>query len=55
MSQSVFDKTIAATDRSGVDAPRPRRNHASPVVLQGAEIGREFRLLQEGRASAMIS
>jgi len=43
MSQSFFDRTLA-TDRSEVDSQRLRKNHASLVVMQGAEIGRDFRL-----------
>ena len=43
MSQSFFDKTLA-TKRSEVDSQRLRKNHASLVVMQGAEIGRDFRL-----------
>ena len=43
MSQSFFDKTLA-TERWEVDSQRLRKNHASLVVMQGAEIGRDFRL-----------
>jgi len=43
MSQSFFDRTIT-TERSEVDSQKLRRHHASLVVMQGAEIGRDFRL-----------
>src|SRR5262245_42914132 len=43
MSQSFFDKTLVS-HRSEVDSQRLRKNHASLVVMQGAEIGRDFRL-----------
>jgi diguanylate cyclase (GGDEF)-like protein len=43
MSQSFFDRTLV-TERSEVDSQRLRRHHASLVVMQGAEIGRDFRL-----------
>jgi len=43
MSQSFFDRTLIG-ERSGVDSQRLHRNHATLVVLQGPEIGRDFRL-----------
>lgn len=43
MSQSFFDRTLVS-HRSEVDSQRLRKNHASLVVMQGAEIGRDFRL-----------
>ena len=43
MSQSFFDRTLA-TESPGVDSQNLRRHHASLVVMQGAEIGRDFRL-----------
>jgi diguanylate cyclase (GGDEF)-like protein len=43
MSQSFFDKTLV-TERTEVDSQRLKKNHASLVVMQGAEIGRDFRL-----------
>jgi diguanylate cyclase (GGDEF)-like protein len=43
MSQSFFDRTLTA-ERSEVDSQKLRRHHASLVVMQGAEIGRDFRL-----------
>ena len=48
MSLSDRDRTIA--DVPGPDHGRLRKSHASLIVLQGAEIGRDFRL----RKSAMI-
>ena len=43
MSHSFFDRTLIA-ERSKVDSQKLRRHHASLVVMQGAEIGRDFRL-----------
>jgi len=43
MSQSFFDKTLV-TERTEVDSQSLHKNHASLVVMQGAEIGRDFRL-----------
>jgi len=43
MPQSFFDRTLVS-HRSEVDSQRLRKNHASLVVMQGAEIGRDFRL-----------
>jgi diguanylate cyclase (GGDEF)-like protein len=43
MSHSFFDRTLTA-ERSKVDSQKLRRHHASLVVMQGAEIGRDFRL-----------
>lgn len=43
MSQSFFDRTLV-TERSEVDSQSLHKNHASLVVMQGAEIGRDFRL-----------
>jgi diguanylate cyclase (GGDEF)-like protein len=43
MSQSFFDRTLV-NERTEVDSQRLHRNHASLVVMQGAEIGRDFRL-----------
>jgi diguanylate cyclase (GGDEF)-like protein len=43
MSQSFFDKTLV-TERSELDSQSLHKNHASLVVMQGAEIGRDFRL-----------
>ena len=47
MSQSFFDRTIAAR-RSELDSQSLHRNHASLVVMKGAEIGRDFRLRRGG-------
>ena len=43
MSQKPHDRTLAI-DRSSLDAGRFRKEHAALVVLQGAEIGRNFRM-----------
>jgi diguanylate cyclase (GGDEF)-like protein len=43
MSQSFFDRTLT-TARSEFDSQRWKKHHASLVVMQGAEIGRDFRL-----------
>jgi two-component system cell cycle response regulator len=43
MSQKPHDRTMAI-DRSVVDAGRFQKSHATLVVLQGAEIGRNYRL-----------
>jgi diguanylate cyclase (GGDEF)-like protein len=43
MSGKPHDRTVAI-DRSAVDTGRFRKRHASLVVLQGAEIGRNYRL-----------
>lgn len=43
MSQSFFDKTIT-TERPELDGQRWKKHHACLVVMQGAEIGRDFRL-----------
>jgi diguanylate cyclase (GGDEF)-like protein len=43
MSQSFFDRTLT-TARSEEDSQRWKKHHASLVVMQGAEIGRDFRL-----------
>jgi diguanylate cyclase (GGDEF)-like protein len=43
MSQSFFDSTLV-TERSEEDSQRWKKHHASLVVMQGAEIGRDFRL-----------
>jgi len=45
MSQKSHDRTLAI-DRSALDTGRFRKQHAALVVLQGAEIGRNFRLLR---------
>src|SRR5215831_17270733 len=50
MSQSFFDRTLT-TARSELDSQRWKKHHASLVVMQGAEIGRDFRL----RRGSMIS
>ena len=43
MSQSFFDKTLI-TERAEEDSQRWKKHHACLVVMQGAEIGRDFRL-----------
>jgi diguanylate cyclase (GGDEF)-like protein len=43
MSDRHLDRTMAI-ERAKLDSARLRRNHASLVVMQGAEIGRDFRL-----------
>jgi diguanylate cyclase len=43
MAQSFFDRTVS-TARSEEDSQRWKKHHASLVVMQGAEIGRDFRL-----------
>src|SRR5213593_444324 len=43
MSWKPHDRTVAI-DRSAVDTGRFRKRHAALVVLQGAEIGRNYRL-----------
>ena len=43
MAKDIGDQTIVA-DRTPVDTGAFRKSHASLVVLQGAEIGRDFRL-----------
>ncbi len=43
MAQSFFDRTLVGAQEE-VDTQTLRRHHASLVVLQGAEIGRDFRL-----------
>lgn len=47
MSAKPHDQT-QAIDRSSLDSGRFRKTHASLVVLQGAEIGRDFRLKRGG-------
>ncbi|HET8948300.1 MAG TPA: GGDEF domain-containing protein [Candidatus Polarisedimenticolia bacterium] len=43
MPQSFFDKTLI-TERPEEDSQRWKKHHACLVVMQGAEIGRDFRL-----------
>ena len=43
MSQKSHDRTLAI-DRSSLDTDRFRKHHAALVVLQGTEIGRNYRL-----------
>ena len=43
MSQTPHDRTMSI-DRSSLDTDRFRKHHAALVVLQGADIGRNFRL-----------
>lgn len=43
MSQKSFDRTMAI-DRSTLEPGRPPQSHATLVVLQGTEIGRNYRL-----------
>jgi two-component system cell cycle response regulator len=43
MSQKPHDRTMAI-ERAALDTGRLRKQHAALVVLQGAEIGRNFRL-----------
>ena len=43
MPQSFFDKTLI-TERPEEDTQRWKKHHACLVVMQGAEIGRDFRL-----------
>jgi diguanylate cyclase (GGDEF)-like protein len=43
MSQKPHDQTLAI-DRSSLDADRFHKQHASLVVLKGAEIGRNYRM-----------
>jgi diguanylate cyclase (GGDEF)-like protein len=47
MPSKPEDRTMAI-DRSSLDSGRFRKTHASLVVLQGAEIGRDFRLRRGG-------
>ena len=44
MAQNPYDRTMVGETTAQVDAPRLHGSHASLVVLQGAEIGRDFRL-----------
>jgi diguanylate cyclase (GGDEF)-like protein len=47
MSPRGHDRTVAI-QRARLDTGRLRKSHASLVVLQGAEIGRDFRLRRSG-------